>query len=80
MELLEQWKQSVVREGKRIYVASGGKQYVMSLARTCMACHWNKAEFCDPCHAYATAGYAKPQQDCWACHTAPGKGPGDAPR
>ncbi|MEW6663292.1 MAG: sulfate reduction electron transfer complex DsrMKJOP subunit DsrJ [Bacillota bacterium] len=69
MELLKDWRNSVVRDGNRIYVAKNGKQYKMSLQNTCMDCHSNKAEFCDSCHNYANV---KP--DCWTCHVDPKEG------
>ncbi len=66
MQLLNNWRDEVVREGKRVYVASDGKQYNMSLQNTCMHCHSNKKEFCDTCHNYMAV---KPY--CWDCHIAP---------
>lgn len=66
MQLLNQWRDAVVREGKDIYTSSNGKKYNMSLQNTCMKCHSNKAEFCDRCHKYASV---KPY--CWDCHIAP---------
>lgn len=66
MELLRDWRNSVVRDGRRIYVATDGKQYNMSMQNTCMECHSNKEEFCDVCHEYASV---KP--DCWTCHVDP---------
>lgn len=63
MKLLEEWRDQVVREGRRIYVASDGKKYYMSLQNTCLECHSNPAEFCDQCHNYLGV---KP--DCWTCH------------
>ncbi|MEK6678291.1 MAG: sulfate reduction electron transfer complex DsrMKJOP subunit DsrJ [Nitrospirota bacterium] len=66
MQLLNQWRDAVVREGKSIYVSSNGKKYNMSLQNTCMKCHSNKAEFCDRCHKYVSV---KPY--CWDCHIAP---------
>ena len=68
MDLLNDWRESVVREGTRTYVASDGQEYDMSLTDTCMDCHLNKAEFCDRCHNYVAA---KP--DCWDCHSEPGE-------
>jgi hypothetical protein len=67
MELLNQWRNDVVRNGQRDYVsATTGKTYDMSLSRTCMDCHSNKAEFCDACHTYmAVSPY------CWDCHVEP---------
>lgn len=66
MQLLNQWRDAVVREGKDIYASSNGKKYKMSLQNTCMKCHSNKAEFCDRCHKYVSV---KPY--CWDCHIAP---------
>ena len=67
MDLLNQWRDEVVREGTRDYVSgSNGKTYDMSLSRTCLDCHSNKAEFCDACHTYlAVSPY------CWDCHVEP---------
>jgi hypothetical protein len=67
MDLLNQWRDDVVRRGTRDYVSStSGKVYDMSLSRTCMDCHSNKAEFCDACHTYlAVSPY------CWDCHVEP---------
>ena len=66
IEMLQDWKESVVREGVRTYVASDSKEYNISLVRTCMECHSNKAEFCDQCHNYVGT---KPK--CWDCHKSP---------
>ena len=66
MELLLEWRDQALREGKRIYVASDGKKWETSLQNTCMACHSNKAEFCDKCH---NANSVNPY--CWDCHVVP---------
>ncbi|MGD8520793.1 MAG: sulfate reduction electron transfer complex DsrMKJOP subunit DsrJ [Desulfobacterales bacterium] len=63
MQLLDVWRDSVVRRGARIYVSSDGKEYNMSLSNTCLDCHSNKAEFCDRCHNYASV-----RPYCWDCH------------
>jgi hypothetical protein len=63
MQLLDMWREKVVRESDRIYVNAKGKQYVMSLSNTCMDCHSNKAEFCDRCHNYSSV-----TPYCWDCH------------
>lgn len=68
MELLNTWKESVVREGVRTYTAMDGQEYKMSLTGTCLDCHSNKAEFCDRCHSYTGV---KPY--CWDCHVVPEK-------
>jgi hypothetical protein len=66
MDMLNEWRDDVVRRGDRIYTSPDGKQYDKSLSRTCMSCHHNKAEFCDACHDYAAV---KPY--CWDCHVEP---------
>ncbi|WP_294555369.1 sulfate reduction electron transfer complex DsrMKJOP subunit DsrJ [uncultured Mailhella sp.] len=66
MELLLEWRDQALREGKRIYVASDGKKWETSLQNTCMACHSNKADFCDKCH---NANSVNPY--CWDCHVIP---------
>ncbi|MEJ2221865.1 MAG: sulfate reduction electron transfer complex DsrMKJOP subunit DsrJ [Desulfobacterales bacterium] len=63
MQLLDVWRDSVVRESKRIYVNPEGKEFNMSLSNTCLDCHSNKAEFCDRCHNYASVS-----PYCWSCH------------
>jgi len=67
MELLEDWKEAVVRQGIRTYVAGDGQEYKTSPTSTCLSCHSNKAEFCDRCHNYVGV---KP--NCWECHNVPG--------
>jgi len=66
MDILNEWRDLVVREGKRVYVAFDGKEHEMSLTNTCLDCHSNKAEFCDQCHNYVGV---KPY--CWDCHNEP---------
>ena len=66
MQLLNTWRQAVVREGESVYVASDGKNYRMSLSNTCLYCHSNKDQFCDRCHNYEGV---KP--GCWSCHVVP---------
>ena len=66
MKLLDQWRNDVVREGKRIYISSTGKQYEMSLQNTCAKCHAKKSQFCDRCH-----NYVEVSPKCWDCHIAP---------
>lgn len=64
--LLDDWKESVVRNGGTTYLASNKKKYLMSLNRTCMSCHTDKAEFCDQCHNYMGV-----TNKCWDCHIYP---------
>ncbi len=66
MELLNRWRDIVVRQNERIFVAPDGKEYAMSLQNGCLKCHGSKAEFCDQCHNYLDV---KPY--CWDCHLAP---------
>jgi hypothetical protein len=66
MDLLNQWRDDVVRHGDREYVGSDGTVHDKSLSRTCMGCHNNKGEFCDRCH-----GYAGVTPYCWNCHVEP---------
>jgi len=66
MQMLNSWRDWVVRDGNTIFTASDGKEYTMSLQKTCMKCHSNKKDFCDQCHNYAAvAPY------CWDCHIEP---------
>jgi hypothetical protein len=63
MQLLDMWRDTVVREGQRIYVNAEGKKFNMSLSNTCLDCHSNKKEFCDRCHTYASV-----DPYCYDCH------------
>ncbi|HBT95985.1 MAG TPA: menaquinol oxidoreductase [Coriobacteriia bacterium] len=63
MQLLGQWRDSVVRDGQSTYLSSAGKSYAMSLDDTCLSCHGDPGAFCDSCHSYT--GVA---MDCWGCH------------
>jgi hypothetical protein len=63
MQLLNQWRDAVVRDDDRTFVSPDGRQFPRSLTGTCLGCHSNKSEFCDRCHEYAAV---KP--DCWDCH------------
>ena len=65
MDLLNEWREKVVREGERFTFAAG-KKMEMSLSKTCMNCHPNKDQFCDQCHNYLDV---KPY--CWDCHVDP---------
>ena len=66
MTLLKEWRDTVVRNGERIYTTADGRQFQRSLTGTCLNCHSNKTSFCDRCHDYAGV---KP--NCWDCHVAP---------
>lgn len=63
MQLLDEWRLKMVREGTGTFVNPEGKMFAASLSNTCLDCHSNKAEFCDRCHEYVSvAPY------CWDCH------------
>ena len=66
MQLLNDWRDWALRDGQRMYVNSKGKEFEMSLQKTCMKCHTNKAEFCDKCHNDAAVS-----PYCWDCHIQP---------
>lgn len=69
MQILDLWRDTVVRDANRVYKSGSGKMFNMSLSsgeESCMGCHESKTEFCDKCHIYASvAPY------CWTCHVAP---------
>jgi hypothetical protein len=69
MQILDQWRDTVVRDANRVYKSGSGKMFRMSLSsgeESCMGCHESKTDFCDKCHNYASvAPY------CWTCHIAP---------
>lgn len=66
MELLNQWRDEALREGKREQVEAGGALYDKSLQRGCMHCHTSKKKFCDRCHVFASV-----YPYCWDCHVPP---------
>ena len=66
MTLLLNWRDQALREEKRVYIASNGKQWETSLQNTCMACHADKVGFCDECHNQNSVN-----PYCWDCHVIP---------
>jgi hypothetical protein len=69
MSLLDEWRDAVVRDADRIYVAANGHAFNMSLStgeNSCLGCHEDKAKFCDTCHDYTSV-----DPYCWECHTNP---------
>jgi hypothetical protein len=66
MQLLDQWREEVVRNERRTYINSKGEPFNMSLTNTCLDCHSNKTEFCDACHNYTSV-----RPYCWDCHNIP---------
>ena len=63
MEMLDSWRDAVVRRGERVYVASDGQRHDMSLTGTCLRCHGEPAKFCTRCHEYSGV-----EAFCWDCH------------
>lgn len=70
MDLLDEWRDSVVRDGVRMTETFNGHKIEMSLSRTCMDCHSNKQQFCDECHTYMDV-----EPYCWECHVVPDEAP-----
>ncbi len=66
MQVLNTWRDAVVRQGNQVYETEDGRLYDMSLTKTCMKCHESKAQFCDQCHNYVGV-----TPYCWDCHTYP---------
>ncbi len=66
MQLLNEWRDNVLRDENRTVVTVDGKDYRKGLQMACMQCHSNKEKFCDNCHTYAAV---KPY--CWDCHLTP---------
>lgn len=63
MDLLDEWREAVVRTGARETKTASGKTVKMSLTATCLGCHESKKEFCDRCHAELAVA-----PGCWSCH------------
>ena len=66
MDILNQWRNSVIRDGVTEYTASSGERFTMSLTGTCMSCHDNRDTFCTACHDYSNV-----TPKCWSCHVEP---------
>ena len=63
MKLLNEWRDQVVREGKRDYIGFNEKTHTVSLQNTCIGCHSNYDNFCNRCHTYSGI-----TPYCWNCH------------
>ena len=50
MQLLNQWRDEVLRTGDRAFFEVEGKMYQKSLQNACIKCHTSKKKFCDTCH------------------------------
>ncbi len=70
MELLNAWRDAVVRNADRVYVATDGRRHEMSLTGTCLGCHEDQEKFCNKCHVYAGV-----ETFCFDCHKAKKRGP-----
>jgi hypothetical protein len=66
MDLLNKWRDEVVRDGDRFYTNSRGEQVEKSLSNTCLSCHSDKDKFCGRCHNYMGV-----EPYCWECHIIP---------
>ena len=66
MQILNEWRDAAIRDGKRTYVASTGTLWEASLQNSCMRCHTDQQAFCGACH---NANSVRP--DCWSCHIEP---------
>ncbi|MHC4607096.1 MAG: sulfate reduction electron transfer complex DsrMKJOP subunit DsrJ [Planctomycetota bacterium] len=66
MQVLNNWRDEVVRDGARFYTHPDGVKREKSLTLTCLGCHTKKAEFCDRCHDYTDV-----TPYCWDCHIIP---------
>lgn len=83
MELLDDWRDEVVREGMRNRgdkmvngeVVQGDLERAegypeKSLTDTCLGCHTNRETFCDRCHEFVGE-----DPYCWDCHVDSAKAP-----
>lgn len=61
--LLASWRETVVRNGDRVYHSTSGLDYRISLTGTCLGCHGTAADFCTGCHTRAAVTLT-----CWQCH------------
>ena len=66
MDLLNRWREEVVRTNHRTYQTADGRSFTKSLTNTCFDCHSNKDKFCDRCHSYMGV-----EPYCWSCHLEP---------
>jgi hypothetical protein len=66
MNLLKEWRETVVRTGDRNFISPDGCAFKRSLTNTCLNCHSNKSTFCDRCHSNLGV-----QPNCWECHVTP---------
>jgi hypothetical protein len=63
MAMLNEWRDAVVRQNERVYVATDGARHPISLSGTCLKCHAEPEKFCDRCHSFSGVS-----PYCWDCH------------
>jgi len=80
MNILKEWRESVVRDADKSRIEINGAHYDKSLTKCCMKCHASREKFCARCHEYAnvfalrslqpekTAQQAQRGVRCWNCH------------
>ena len=66
-QVLAEWKDIVVRDGKRVYVTKDGREIPISLQNLA-----SQPQYCSDCQDYA--GIEIP--NCWTCHVEPKGGAG----
>jgi len=66
MQVIYDWRETVVRGGGRTVRLADGREMKMSLSNTCLGCHEGKKQFCDTCHEYLAV-----RPFCWDCHFDP---------
>lgn len=84
MQLLNQWRTEVVRNGQTVYTNSQGKSFDISLQDTCLKCHTTEAEKAAPTGGVSNPAtnvspvfcaschnYSAVQPNCWSCHFEP---------
>ena len=80
MNLLKEWRQTVVREADKSPIEINGHEYEKSLTKGCMKCHTSRVTFCSWCHEYANVLPLPPLRAsattpravrCWNCHVEP---------
>jgi hypothetical protein len=66
MQVIYEWRETVVRGGGRKTRLADGREVEMSLSNTCLGCHEGQKKFCTACHEYLAV-----QPFCWDCHFDP---------
>jgi len=66
MDMLNEWRHDLVRDGVTEYTSTTGETYTNSLTGTCMSCHDDRDAFCTRCHDFSNVN-----PKCWDCHVEP---------